>query len=68
LNSKTYLSSIKVQVMESLRSIQHAPGVQMQEVRLSLLVVDYVHLHLLGETFYVKWLCRKAGSVRSSEH
>jgi hypothetical protein len=54
--------------MESLRSIQHAPGVQMQEVRLSLLVVDYVHLHLLGETFYVKWLCRKAGSVRSSEH
>jgi len=37
LNSKTYLSSIKVQVMESLRSIQHAPGVQMQEVRLSLL-------------------------------
>ena len=36
LNSKTYLSSIKVQVMESLRSIQHAPGVQMQEVRLCL--------------------------------
>ncbi|KAL6841214.1 hypothetical protein ACP4OV_028987 [Aristida adscensionis] len=31
-NSKTYLSSIKVQVMECLRSIQHAPGVQMQEV------------------------------------
>uniref|UniRef100_A0A0E0DDT3 histone deacetylase n=1 Tax=Oryza meridionalis TaxID=40149 RepID=A0A0E0DDT3_9ORYZ len=32
LNSKSYLSSIKVQVMESLRAIQHAPGVQMQEV------------------------------------
>ncbi|OEL19738.1 Histone deacetylase 9 [Dichanthelium oligosanthes] len=55
LNSKTYLSSIKVQVMESLRSIQHAPGVQMQEVRLSvLLVVDYVHLLLHGETFQAK--------------
>jgi hypothetical protein len=40
LNSKTYLSSIKVQVMESLRYIQHAPGVQMQEVRL-LSVVEY---------------------------
>lgn len=32
LNSKSYLSAIKVQVLESLRCIQHAPGVQMQEV------------------------------------
>lgn len=40
LNSKTYLSSIKVQVMESLRAIQHAPGVQMQEVSL------YSHSHV----------------------
>ncbi|CAL9191480.1 unnamed protein product [Musa hybrid cultivar] len=32
LNSKSYLSTIKVQVLESLRCIQHAPGVQMQEV------------------------------------
>lgn len=31
-NSKSYLGSIKMQVFESLRSIQHAPGVQMQEV------------------------------------
>ncbi|KAF6151769.1 hypothetical protein GIB67_010343 [Kingdonia uniflora] len=32
LNNKSYLSGIKVQVMESLRHIQHAPGVQMHEV------------------------------------
>ncbi|RWW14791.1 hypothetical protein BHE74_00050269 [Ensete ventricosum] len=37
LNSKSYLSTIKVQVLESLRCIQHAPGVQMQEVSLSFL-------------------------------
>ncbi|KAH9699929.1 Histone deacetylase [Citrus sinensis] len=32
LNSKSYLSTIKMQVLENLRSIQHAPSVQMQEV------------------------------------
>ncbi|XP_049931525.1 histone deacetylase 9 isoform X5 [Nymphaea colorata] len=32
LNSKSYLSTIKMQVLENLRCIQHAPGVQMQEV------------------------------------
>lgn len=32
LNSKTYLSTIKIQVFENLRNLQHAPGVQMQEV------------------------------------
>lgn len=32
LNSKSYLSTIKVQVLENLRNIQHAPSVQMQEV------------------------------------
>ncbi|CAM6126040.1 unnamed protein product [Calypogeia fissa] len=31
-NGKTYLSTIKMQVLENLRSIQHAPGVQMHEV------------------------------------
>uniref|UniRef100_A0A453BXL8 Histone deacetylase n=1 Tax=Aegilops tauschii subsp. strangulata TaxID=200361 RepID=A0A453BXL8_AEGTS len=41
LNSKTYLSSIKVQVMESLRAIQHAPGVQMQEVPPDFYVPDF---------------------------
>ncbi|CAD6263848.1 unnamed protein product [Miscanthus lutarioriparius] len=41
LNSKTYLSSIKVQVMESLRSIQHAPGVQMQEVPPDFYIPDF---------------------------
>ncbi|OAE25054.1 hypothetical protein AXG93_4094s1040 [Marchantia polymorpha subsp. ruderalis] len=32
LNGKTYLSTIKMQVLENLRNIQHAPGVQMHEV------------------------------------
>lgn len=32
LNSKSYISTIKMQVLENLRHIQHAPGVQMQEV------------------------------------
>ena len=32
LNSKSYLSTIKMQVLENLRYIQHAPSVQMQEV------------------------------------
>ncbi|CAL5017153.1 unnamed protein product [Urochloa decumbens] len=41
LNSKTYLGSIKMQVMESLRSIQHAPGVQMQEVPPDFYIPDF---------------------------
>jgi histone deacetylase 1/2 len=32
LNTKSYISSIKVQILENLRYIQHAPSVQMQEV------------------------------------
>ncbi|KAJ7522667.1 hypothetical protein O6H91_18G021600 [Diphasiastrum complanatum] len=32
MNSKTYLGTIKMQVLENLRNIQHAPGVQMHEV------------------------------------
>jgi hypothetical protein len=32
LNSKSYLSTIKMQVLENLRCIQHAPSVQLQEV------------------------------------
>ncbi|WOL17060.1 histone deacetylase 9 isoform X4 [Canna indica] len=36
LNSKSYLSTIKVQVLESLRCIQHAPRVQMQRSRREL--------------------------------
>ncbi|KAI3678920.1 hypothetical protein L6452_38224 [Arctium lappa] len=31
-NSKSYLGTIKMQVMENLRCIQHAPSVQMKEV------------------------------------
>ncbi|KAG0493024.1 hypothetical protein HPP92_006422 [Vanilla planifolia] len=41
LNSKTYLSSIKMQVLESLRLIQHAPGVQMQEVPPDFYIPDF---------------------------
>ncbi|XP_014619624.1 histone deacetylase 9 isoform X2 [Glycine max] len=33
LNSKSYLSTIKMQVLENLRCIQHAPSVQMQELK-----------------------------------
>lgn len=36
LNSKSYLSTIKMQVFENLRKIQHAPSVQMHEVRIIL--------------------------------
>lgn len=36
LNSKAYLGTIKMQVLENLRSIQHAPSVQMQEVRVAV--------------------------------
>ncbi|CAN6452418.1 unnamed protein product [Victoria cruziana] len=32
LNSKSYLSTIKTQILENLRSMQHAPAVQMQEI------------------------------------
>jgi histone deacetylase 1/2 len=32
LNGKTYLSTIKMQVMENLRRIAHSPSVQMHEV------------------------------------
>ena len=32
LNGKTYLSTIKQQIMENLRRIAHAPSVQMHEV------------------------------------
>jgi len=66
LNSKTYLSSIKVQVMESLRSIQHAPGVQMQEVSSLCSVVEYIHWHLHDETSQVKMVMYKnMGSIRT---
>ncbi|XXG64719.1 hypothetical protein AAC387_Pa05g2595 [Persea americana] len=41
LNSKTYLSTIKVQVLDSLRCIQHAPSVQMQEVPPDFYIPDF---------------------------
>ncbi|CAI0398228.1 unnamed protein product [Linum tenue] len=40
-NSKSYLSTIKVQVMENLRHIQHAPSVQMQEVPPDFYIPDF---------------------------
>ncbi|GLJ43787.1 hypothetical protein SUGI_0911550 [Cryptomeria japonica] len=40
MNSKTYLSTIKMQVLESLRAIQHAPSVQMHEVPPDIYIPD----------------------------
>lgn len=42
LNSKSYISTIKMQVLENLRCIQHAPGVQMQEVSSTQLGANYI--------------------------
>ncbi|GMH11119.1 hypothetical protein Nepgr_012960 [Nepenthes gracilis] len=41
LNSKSYLGTIKMQVLENLRRIQHAPGVQMQEVPPDFYIPDF---------------------------
>ncbi|XP_070016938.1 histone deacetylase 17 isoform X2 [Nicotiana sylvestris] len=41
LNSKSYIGTIKMQVMENLRCIQHAPGVQMQEVPPDFYIPDF---------------------------
>eukprot|EP00253_Pinus_taeda_P029905 PITA_29905 len=40
LNRKTYLRAIKVQFLENLRAIQHAPSVQMHEVPLDFYIPD----------------------------
>lgn len=41
LNSKSYISTIKTQVLESLRFIQHAPSVQMHEVPPDFYIPDF---------------------------
>ncbi|XP_011005321.1 PREDICTED: histone deacetylase 9 isoform X2 [Populus euphratica] len=41
LNSKSYLSTIKMQVLDNLRCIQHAPSVQMQEVPPDFYIPDF---------------------------
>lgn len=41
LNSKSYITTIKMQVLENLRCIQHAPSVQMQEVPPDFYVPDF---------------------------
>ncbi|KAL5976394.1 Histone deacetylase 9 [Asimina triloba] len=41
MNSKSYLGTIKMQVLESLRCIQHAPGVQMHEVPPDFYIPDF---------------------------
>ncbi|ONI01112.1 hypothetical protein PRUPE_6G122500 [Prunus persica] len=41
LNSKSYISTIKMQVLENLRCIQHAPNVQMQEVPPDFYIPDF---------------------------
>ncbi|KAK4784928.1 hypothetical protein SAY86_001617 [Trapa natans] len=40
-NSKSYIGSIKIQVLENLRYIQHAPSVQMQEVPPDFYIPDF---------------------------
>ncbi|KAJ0810219.1 putative histone deacetylase [Helianthus annuus] len=40
-NSKSYLGTIKMQVLENLRCIQHAPSVQMQEVPPDFYIPDF---------------------------
>nr|GEV20576.1 histone deacetylase 9 isoform X1 [Tanacetum cinerariifolium] len=40
-NSKSYLGNLKMQVLENLRSIQHAPSVQMQEVPPDFYIPDF---------------------------
>ncbi|KAI3461314.1 hypothetical protein Pfo_017977 [Paulownia fortunei] len=41
LNSKSYLNTIRQQVCENLSAIQHAPGVQMQEVPPDFYIPDF---------------------------
>ncbi|XP_051143603.1 histone deacetylase 9 isoform X3 [Andrographis paniculata] len=41
LNSKSYINTIRQQVCENLSSIQHAPGVQMQEVPPDFYIPDF---------------------------
>ncbi|KNA17522.1 hypothetical protein SOVF_079190 isoform B [Spinacia oleracea] len=41
MNSKSYLTTIKMQVLENLRCIQHAPSVQMQEVPPDFYIPDF---------------------------
>ncbi|XP_057781937.1 histone deacetylase 9 isoform X1 [Salvia miltiorrhiza] len=41
LNSKSYLNNIRQQVCENLSAIQHAPGVQMQEVPPDFYIPDF---------------------------
>ncbi|KAJ8440504.1 hypothetical protein Cgig2_022945 [Carnegiea gigantea] len=41
LNSKSYITTIKMQVLENLRCIQHAPSVQMQEVPPDFYIPDF---------------------------
>uniref|UniRef100_A0A3Q7IZG2 Histone deacetylase n=1 Tax=Solanum lycopersicum TaxID=4081 RepID=A0A3Q7IZG2_SOLLC len=41
LNSKSYIGTIKMQVMENLRCLQHAPSVQMQEVPPDFYIPDF---------------------------
>ncbi|KAI3745595.1 hypothetical protein L6452_07996 [Arctium lappa] len=48
-NSKSYLGTIKMQVMENLRCIQHAPSVQMKENTLGVQVRDDVIRYRYGD-------------------
>ncbi|KAJ6967428.1 hypothetical protein NC652_004854 [Populus alba x Populus x berolinensis] len=53
LNSKSYLSTIKMQVLDNLRCIQHAPSVQMQEVPPDFYIPD---LMKMSKTLMSAWI------------
>ncbi|KAK9175629.1 hypothetical protein WN944_027636 [Citrus x changshan-huyou] len=53
LNSKSYLSTIKMQVLENLRSIQHAPSVQMQEFIILWLLIAVIYEFQVPPDFYI---------------
>ncbi|KVI00090.1 Histone deacetylase [Cynara cardunculus var. scolymus] len=51
-NSKSYLGTIKMQVMENLRCIQHAPSVQMQEAS-SIKTNSSTRIIIVPPDFYI---------------
>ncbi|KAG6436955.1 hypothetical protein SASPL_101862 [Salvia splendens] len=61
LNSKSYLNNIRQQVCENLSAIQHAPGVQMQEVNRVLKGLDCSHESMiLPMAFYYSFVHAEA--------
>lgn len=79
LNSKSYIGTIKMQVLENLRCIQHAPSVQLQEVSIHWLRKTWIsylvdspiqskRLMLLGDESIMCILLSSWISPKSSSH